>query len=78
MNINKNNFTEIEARLKEEATLRLNYSENQILQTNMIRIVWLRVRKITDEILGVNGLNLKMPFDVFYTFSFSLAQQQQN
>ena len=30
MNINKNNFTEIEARLKEEATLRLNYSENQI------------------------------------------------
>ena len=30
MNINKNNFTEIEARLKEEATSRLNYSENQI------------------------------------------------
>ena len=52
--------------------------QNQILQTNMIRIVWLRVRKITDEILGVNGLNLKMPFDLFYTFSFSLAQQQQN
>ena len=30
----------------------------QILQTNILRIVWQRVRRITNEILGVKGLRL--------------------
>ena len=30
----------------------------QILQTNIIRIVWQGVRRITNEILGVKGLRL--------------------
>ena len=30
----------------------------QILQTNIIRIVWQTVRRITNEILGVKGVNL--------------------
>ena len=29
----------------------------QILQTNIMRIVWQTVRRITNEILGVKGLN---------------------
>ena len=29
----------------------------QILQTNIMRIVWQTVRRITNEILGVQGLN---------------------
>ena len=28
-------------------------------QTNMMRIVWLTVRRITNEILGVEGLSMK-------------------
>ena len=30
--------------------------QHQILQTNMMRIVWQTVRRITNEILGVKGL----------------------
>ena len=30
--------------------------QNQILQTQIIRIVWQTVRRITNEILGVKGL----------------------
>ena len=30
--------------------------QNQILQTQIIRIVWQTVRRITNEILGVQGL----------------------
>ena len=30
---------------------------HQILQTNIMRIIWLTVRRITDEILRVKGLN---------------------
>ena len=30
----------------------------QILQTNMMRIIWQTVRRITNEILGVEGLNI--------------------
>ena len=30
----------------------------QILQTNILRIAWQRVRRITNEILGVKGLRL--------------------
>ena len=29
----------------------------QILQTNITRIVWQTVRRITNEILGIKGLN---------------------
>ena len=31
---------------------------NQILQTNIMRIIWQTVRRITNEILGVKGLTL--------------------
>ena len=30
----------------------------QILQTNITRTIWLTVRRITDEILGVKGLSM--------------------
>ena len=30
----------------------------QILQTNIVRIMWQTVRRITNEILGVEGLNI--------------------
>ena len=30
----------------------------QILQTYMMRIIWQTVRRITNEILGVEGLNI--------------------
>ena len=30
----------------------------QILQTNMMRIIWQTVRRITNEILRVEGLNI--------------------
>ena len=30
----------------------------QILQTNIVRIIWQTVRRITYEILGVEGLNI--------------------
>ena len=30
----------------------------QILQTNMMRIIWQTVRRIINEILGVEGLNI--------------------
>ena len=30
----------------------------QILQTNIMRIVWKMVRRITNEILGVKGLKV--------------------
>ena len=32
----------------------------QILQTNIMRIVWKMVRRITNEILGVKGLGKKV------------------
>ena len=31
--------------------------QNQILQTNITRTVWQTVRRITNEILGIKGLN---------------------
>ena len=30
----------------------------QILQTNIVRIIWQTVRRITNEILGVEGLHI--------------------
>ena len=33
---------------------------HQILQTNILRIVWQIVRRITDEILGVKGLKVEI------------------
>ena len=30
----------------------------QILQTNIVRIIWQTVRRITNEILGVEWLNI--------------------
>ena len=32
----------------------------QILQSNIIRIVWQTVERVTDEILGVKGLNVSL------------------
>ena len=39
----------------------------QILQTNILRIVWQIVRRITNEILGVRGLSV-------FTFTFQIYQ----
>ena len=39
----------------------------QILQTNIFRIVWQIVRRITNEILGVRGLSV-------FTFTFQIYQ----
>ena len=36
----------------------LFFLQNQILQTNIIRIVWEAVRRITNDILGVKGLTI--------------------
>ena len=34
----------------------------QILQSNIIRIVWQTVERVTDEISGVKGLNVSLTF----------------
>ena len=41
---------------KEKYKLGDKLIQYQILQTNIMRIVWQTVRRITDEILGVKGL----------------------
>ena len=41
---------------REKYKLREKLIQYQILQTNIMRIVWQTVRRITDEILGVKGL----------------------
>ena len=38
---------------------RFSVDPKQILQTNIIRIVWQIVRRISDEILGVKGLSTR-------------------
>ena len=34
--------------------------QHQILRTNIMRIVWLIVRRITDEIMGMKGFTTKV------------------
>ena len=43
----------------------------QILQTNIMRIVWQTVRRITNEILGVKGLTLLLPSSKHQSFFLS-------
>ena len=44
-------------RLRKMSTGGLHLIQYQIPQTNVTRTVWQTVRRITDEILGVNGLS---------------------
>ena len=39
----------------------------QILQTNITRIVWQTVRRITNEILGIKGLNTEKGLSCYTT-----------
>ena len=41
------------------------FIQYQILQTNIIIIVWKSVRRITDEILGVEGFTLLINLDIY-------------
>ena len=62
MNMNKNNFSEIEARLKEEATLRLNYSENQIYSKFKSKIT-IKLASICIRMYHKQRLNLFLLFN---------------
>ena len=41
------------------------FIQYQILRTNIITIVWKSVRRITDEILGVEGFTLLINLDIY-------------
>ena len=51
---------EADKRIKKNSHQGTLVDQNQIIQTNIIEIVWQIVRRITDEILGVKGLRQKL------------------
>lgn len=48
--------------LKKHENLGVNeLIHNQVLRTNIIRILWQIVKRITDDILGMKGLKHELP-----------------
>ena len=43
-------------RIRNKSIMGLQIDPNPILQTNIMRIIWQTVRRITNEIMGVKGL----------------------
>ena len=65
--ISSHNINSLSNRLLTRRKKNINWGliQQQILRTNIIRIVWKTVKRITEEIMGVNGFTFHGHLETF-------------
>ena len=65
--ISPHNINSLSNRLLTRRKKNINWGliQQQILRTNIIRIVWKTVKRITEEIMGVNGFTFHGHLETF-------------